>query len=149
MKVILLESVRGFGKFADIVNVKPGFARNFLIPMKKAIFATKPNLASFEERRVELEKVAAEKMQLAKARAEKLTALSGITLTAQANTEGKLFGSVGIRDIVKAIQAQGIEVEKSEIVLSSGAIQQVGEYEADFLLHSEVALKMKVIVASL
>jgi large subunit ribosomal protein L9 len=148
MKVILLDAVRGFGKFGDMVNVKPGFARNFLIPSQKAVFATKDNMASFEAKRAELEKVALEKLAVAKASAERLEKLASISLSAEANTEGKLFGSIGVAAIVKAINEAGVPVERSEVILSGGAIGQIGEYEADILLHSEVSLKLKVIVSA-
>ena len=103
MEVILLEKMRNLGALGEKVKVKPGFARNFLIPQGKAVYATKDNLAKFEQRRAELEKIAAEKNQQATARQQAINALSVITIAAKAGDEGKLFGSIGTRDIVEAI----------------------------------------------
>src|SRR5580704_3306480 len=125
MEVILLEKMRNLGALGDKVKVKPGFARNFLIPQGKAVYATKDNLAKFELRRAELEKLAAEKQQKAIARQQAINALSVITIPAKAGDEGKLFGSIGTRDIVEAINKSGVAVEKREIRLPEGTLRQL------------------------
>ncbi|RBP81757.1 50S ribosomal protein L9 [Marinomonas rhizomae] len=136
MEVILLDKVNKLGGIGDVAVVKPGYARNFLIPNKKAVMATKANLASFEERRVELEAQAAERKAAAEARALTLEGKT-FTITANAGDEGKLFGSIGTRDIADAISAQ-VAVEKAEIRLPEGAIRHTGSFEVDVQLHSEV-----------
>jgi large subunit ribosomal protein L9 len=146
MNVILLEKVGKLGNVGDQVAVKAGFGRNFLIPQGKAIPATKANIADFEARRAELEAAAAEKKAAAEARAEKLAELA-VTIEANAGDEGKLFGSIGTRDIAEAITAAGVEVAKSEVKLPEGALREVGEFEIDIQLHSEViqAVKLSVV----
>src|SRR5690606_37641077 len=116
MQVILLEKIDNLGGIGDLLKVKPGYARNFLIPKGKATVATSDNIAKFEERRAELEKRAAEEINAAKARAKKLEG-QAIRIRAQAGPEGKLFGSVGTVDIAEAISALGFEVERSEVRL--------------------------------
>lgn len=148
MNVILLEKMRNLGALGDKVKVKPGFARNYLIPQGKAVYANKENLAKFEQRRAEFEKMAAEKNAQALARQEKLNALSAITLTVKAGDEGKLFGSVGTRDIADAITKAGVEVEKREIRLSEGSIRMVGEYEIAIELGSDILATIKLNVVS-
>lgn len=143
MQVILLEKVRNLGSVGDKVNVKPGFGRNFLIPNGKAVFATEANIAKFEARRAELEAAAAEKLGQAKARAEKFQDMK-IVIQARAAEEGKLFGSIGIREIAKALADKGQKVEKSEIILSEGAIRKTGEYPITLQLHSDVAVTVIV-----
>lgn len=139
MEVILLEKMRNLGALGDKVRVKPGFARNFLIPQGKAVYATKDNLAKFEQRRSELEKLAVDKHKQALARLEKIKAVGGITLAAKAGDEGKLFGSIGTRDIVQALNKAGIEVEKREVRLSEGTLRNLGDYEVTIDLESDVA----------
>ena len=136
MEVILLDKVNKLGGIGDVAVVKPGYARNFLIPNKKAVMATKANLASFEERRVELEAQAAERKAAAEARALTLEGKT-FTIAAYAGDEGKLFGSIGTRDIADAISTQ-VAVEKAEIRLPEGAIRHTGSFEVDVQLHSEV-----------
>lgn len=136
MEVILLDKVNKLGGIGDVAVVKPGYARNFLIPNKKAVMATKANLASFEERRVELEAQAAERKAAAEARALTLEGKT-FTIAANAGDEGKLFGSIGTRDIADAISTQ-VAVEKAEIRLPEGAIRHTGSFEVDVQLHSEV-----------
>ena len=147
MEVILLEKVGRMGNVGDKVNVKAGYARNFLFPFSKAIPATKENLADFEARKVELMKIAAEKLAAAQARADKLSGVS-ITIEANAGDEGKLFGSIGTRDIADAITAAGHEVEKSEVLLPDGALRETGEYEVDLALGSDVIVTIKLAVVS-
>ncbi|HVV67891.1 MAG TPA: 50S ribosomal protein L9 [Gammaproteobacteria bacterium] len=143
MQVILLEKIRNLGNLGEQVKVKPGHGRNYLIPKGKALRATPENIAKFETRRVELEKAEAEHLASAKARAEKLTDLV-VEIKAKASEEGKLFGSVGTRDIIEAIHARGGEVDKSEIELPNGVIRQTGEYEVFVQLHTEVRVAIKV-----
>lgn len=143
MQVILLEKVKNFGSLGEEVSVKPGFARNYLYPQGKAIPATKANIEKFEARRAELEKVANEKLQAAKVKAEKLAALT-VTVSAKAGDEGKLFGSIGVRDLAEAITKAGVEVKKVEVDLADGAIRQLGEYEINVQLHSDVIGIVKV-----
>jgi large subunit ribosomal protein L9 len=143
MQVILLENVRNLGKMGGVVNVKPGYGRNYLIPQGKAASATAANMAKFEARRAELEKHMAETLAAAQARASKLENMT-ITVRVKAGEEGKLFGSVGTREIVKAIHDAGIEVNKSEVILSEGTIRQVGEYPIQLQLHSDVSVDIKI-----
>lgn len=145
MQVILLEKVGRLGNLGDKVNVKSGYGRNFLIPYKKAVAATEANIAEFEARRAELEKAAAERRGVAEARAAKLAELS-VTIGANAGDEGKLFGSIGTRDIAEAVTKAGIDVDKSEVRLPNGVIREVGEYEIDIQLHSDVIQAFKLIV---
>lgn len=145
MDVILLDKIGNLGNVGDKVSVKAGFGRNFLIPQGKALPATASNVAEFEARRAELEAAAAEKKVEAEARAAKLTDLS-ITIAANAGDEGKLFGSIGTRDIADAITAAGVEVAKAEVKLPEGALRDVGEFDIDVQLHSEVVATVKVII---
>mgnify|MGYP000102849299 FL=1 len=137
MEVILLEKIGKLGGLGDKVNVKSGFGRNYLLPQGKAVAATEDNVAKFEERRAELEKAAADKLATAQARAEELNELE-LSVVAKAGDEGKLFGSIGTRDIADAITAAGVEVAKSEVRLPEGALRTTGEFEINVQLHSEV-----------
>jgi large subunit ribosomal protein L9 len=143
MEIILLEKITNLGGLGDRVKVKPGYARNFLIPKGKATEATPANLARFEARRAELERVAAELLAKAKTRAEQLAELI-VTLSVKTGSEGRLFGSVGAADIANAVSAAGIELQKHEIRLSTGSIRQIGEYDVDLLLHPEVKTQIRV-----
>jgi large subunit ribosomal protein L9 len=146
MNVILLERIRNLGDLGEEVGVKPGFARNFLIPQGKAVRATAANRQVFEARRSDLERVSQDRLVAAQARAEKLTNVQ-VTITAKAGEEGKLYGSVGTQDIADAVSAaQGVEVAKSEVRLPTGVIRVIGEYEIDLHLHSDVTVTVKVIV---
>jgi large subunit ribosomal protein L9 len=127
----------------DKVVVKAGYARNFLFPFHKAVPATRENLANFEARRAQLELKANESRAQATARAEKLDGME-VTVLARAGDEGKLFGSVGARDLADAINAQGVHVEKREIQLPTGPLRQLGEYEINLQLHSDVKATVKV-----
>ena len=147
MEVILLESVQKLGELGEKVIVKSGYGRNFLIPQKKAVPATAENLQRFEERRAELEALAGEKLAVAKSRAEKVGALS-ISIATNAGEEGKLFGSITVRDIADACEAAGVEVEKSEVRLPSGPIRELGQYEIDIHLHPEVDAVLKLTVVA-
>ncbi len=143
MEIILLEKITNLGGLGDRIKVKPGYARNFLIPKGKATEATLANLARFEARRAELERIAAELLAKAKARAEQLAELI-VTLSVKTGSEGRLFGSVGAADIANAVSAAGIELQKHEIRLSTGSIRQIGEYDVDLLLHPEVKTQIRV-----
>jgi len=146
MEVILLENISKLGKLGDTVNVKAGFGRNYLIPQGKAVYATDANTAEFEARRSELETAAASQLQAAETRAEAITALGTLTIPANAGEEGKLFGSVGTRDISDAITAAGVEIDKSEVRLPEGVIRDLGEYEVMLQLHGNVATNIAVSV---
>jgi large subunit ribosomal protein L9 len=146
MEVILLENINKLGKLGQTVNVKAGFGRNFLIPQGKAVHATEANTATFEARRAELEAAAAAQLAAAQARADQINALGGVTITANAGEEGKLFGSVGTRDIADAITARGVEVDKSEVRLPSGALRELGEYEIAIQIHGDVTATVKLSV---
>lgn len=146
MEVILLEKMRNLGALGDKVKVKPGFARNFLIPKGKAVYANKENLVRFEARRAELEKNAAENLAKATTRQQALSALTVVTISAKAGDEGKLFGSIGTRDIADAICKAGVEVEKRQVRLPSGSLRMVGEYEITIDLESDVTATVKVSV---
>ncbi len=148
MEVILLEKVGRTGNVGDKINVKSGYARNFLFPYAKAIPATKENLADFETRKAGLMKVAADKLATAQARAAKLNGVS-IRIEANAGDEGKLFGSVGTRDIADALTAAGQAVEKSEVLLPLGALREIGEFEVSISLGSEVTTMIKLTVVGI
>lgn len=145
MEVILLETIANLGDLGDKVNVKSGYGRNFLIPQKKAVPATKANLEEFEARRAELERVANEKLSEAQGRAEKINELS-VTVAVKAGDEGKLFGSITVRDIAHACEAKGVTVENSEVRLPEGPIRELGDYEVDVQLHPDVSAVLKLSV---
>lgn len=138
MDVILLENIGNLGGLGDQVSVKAGYGRNYLIPQGKAVPATPANVAEFEARRAEFERAAAEVLTAAQTRAQALAALEVITIEANAGEEGKLFGSVGTRDIAAAVTAAGCPVDKSEIRLPEGALRETGEYRIAVQLHPEV-----------
>ena len=149
MEIILLEKVDNVGVLGDKVTVKSGYARNFLIPQGKAVFASAANVAAFEERRAELEKQAAEKLEAAEARKAQIEALAdSVVISHQAGDEGKLFGTVGTGDIVDAVVAKGIEISKSEVRMPEGVFREVGEYEVMLHLHTDVNVALKVVVVS-
>ena len=147
MKLILLQKVVNLGGLGDKVDVKPGYGRNFLVPYGKAVPATAANVAAFEAKRAEYEAKADAVLAAAQAR---LAGLEGaeVTITANASTEGKLFGSVGARDIAEAFTAAGHKLEKSEVIMGEGAIRRTGEFEVTVHLHADVETKVKVIVAA-
>ncbi|MDH5191572.1 MAG: 50S ribosomal protein L9 [Gammaproteobacteria bacterium] len=148
MEVILLEKVDNLGNLGDKVNVKAGFGRNFLIPGGKALPATEENLKDLEARRAELEKIAAEALAAAQARADKINALGSVTIASKAGDEGKLFGSIGTSDIVEAMAAAGVEITKQEIRLPEGPIREVSETEIAIHLHTDVNAAINVIVVA-
>ncbi|HPF58345.1 MAG TPA: 50S ribosomal protein L9 [Candidatus Competibacteraceae bacterium] len=143
MEIILLERIADLGVLGDRIKVKPGYARNYLIPKGKATEATSKNIARFEARRAELERVAFEALATAKARAEQLAELI-VTLSVKSGSEGRLFGSVGAADIANAVSAAGIELQKYEVRLPEGSIRQTGEYDVDLHLHPEIKTQIRV-----
>ena len=147
MELILLQKVTNLGNLGDKVNVKPGFGRNYLVPQGKAVPATPANLAEFEARRAEYEAKANDALAAAEARKAKLEG-AVVTIHANASTEGKLYGSVGPRDIAEALTKAGTEVSKSEVVLGEGAFRTVGEYEVVVHLHADVETPVKVNVVA-
>ena len=143
MNVILLESVENLGSIGDLVKVKPGYGRNYLLPQGKAALATPENMKAIEARRAELEKAAAAELAKAKERAKAFDNLE-LVVHANAGSEGKLFGSVGPIDIVEALAAVQVEAERSEIRMPEGPIQELGEYPIGVHLHSEVNAEVLV-----
>jgi large subunit ribosomal protein L9 len=148
MEVILLENVGSLGSLGDKVTVKAGYGRNFLLPQGKAVPATADNVAAFEARRAELEAAAAQALAAAQQRADAITQLARVQIAATAGDEGKLFGSVGTRDIADALTAAGCEVDKSEVRLPEGVIREVGEYEIMLQVHGDVAAMITVAVVA-
>jgi large subunit ribosomal protein L9 len=145
MELILLEKVQNLGDLGDKVNVKPGYGRNYLVPSGKAVPATAENLADFEARRAELEKLAWQKLSTAEERKSALEGLE-VTLSANASDEGKLYGSIGPREIAIAVTDKGIQIEKSEVVMGEGPIRYTGEHVVPIHLHADVETEIKVIV---
>ena len=145
MEVILFEKIDRLGGIGDLVNVKAGFARNYLLPQGKAKVATEANKAEIESRRAEFEKMAAEALAAAEQRRDQIEALN-ISITAKSGTEGKLFGSVGNIDIAAAITEAGVEVEKRDVRLPEGPIRQAGEYEITLHLHTDVDAVAKITI---
>ena len=146
MDVILMENVENLGSVGDKVNVKSGFARNYLVPQGKAKMATTANLAEFEAIRAELETAAAQALQEAQTRKQQIEALGAIELTARVGSEGKLFGSVGVADVSDAIASLGGNVEKSEIRMPEGALRVAGEHLVDIHLYTDVDTQVTVII---
>lgn len=143
MEVILLEKVEHLGGLGDQVKVRPGYARNYLIPQGKATEATPENVARFEARRAELEKKATDTLTGAEARRDRLADLT-VTLSARAGSEGRLFGSVTAADIAEAVSTAGIELKKHEVRLPEGPLRQTGEYEVEVRLHADVSTHIRV-----
>ena len=147
MELILLEKVQNLGDLGDLVKVRPGYARNYLIPQGKATFATEENKAAFEQRRKELEAAASQRLDEAKLRAQQMESLV-IEIARKAGDEGKLFGSVSTIDISEAVEARGMTLEKSEINLDEGALKTLGEHEVSVSLHPEVHFNIKIIITA-
>ena len=143
MNVILLESVENLGGIGDLVKVKPGYGRNYLLPQGKAALATPANMKAIEARRAELEKAEAEELAKAKERAKAFENLE-VVIHANAGAEGKLFGSVGPIDIVEALAAVQVEIERAEVRMPEGPVQEVGEYPIGVHLHSDVDVEVLV-----
>ncbi len=148
MEVILLDKLAHLGGLGDKVKVKNGFARNYLIPNGKAVMATEANVKMFEERKAELEKKIAADLAAANERASKIAELGSVTITAVAGEEGKLFGSIGTKDIADAITAAGVAVEKREVHLDNGVLRSVGEYDIALQVHADVSAQIKVIIVA-
>jgi len=147
MNVILLDKVENLGDIGDLVTVKPGYGRNYLLPQGKAALATRENMAEFEARRAELEKAAAEELKAAKARAE-LVAGMDLVIPANVGPEGRLFGSVGPVDIEEAFSKVGVEVAKAEVRMPDGPIHEVGDFTIGLHLHSDVNVDINVKVVA-
>ena len=147
MNVILLDNVENLGSIGDLVKVKPGYGRNFLIPQGKAALATPENIKQMEARRAELEKVAAEELAAAKKRFESINGTE-VVISANAGSEDKLFGSVGPIDIVEAMAGVQVEAERSEIRMPEGPIQELGEFQIGVHLHPEVDAEITVRVVA-
>jgi large subunit ribosomal protein L9 len=145
MELILLEKVLNLGDLGDKVDVKSGYGRNFLVPQGKAVPATRENVEMFEARRAELEAAESEKLGSAEARKEGLADLV-IELTANASEEGKLFGSIGPREIAMAATEKGQPLEKSEVAMGEGPIRETGEHEVVIQLHADVETTIRVVV---
>jgi large subunit ribosomal protein L9 len=143
MKVILLDKVENLGNLGDLVTVKPGFGRNYLIPSGRAAPATRENIQAFEARRAELERAATEALAAAKARADRLAGMS-VSIARKAGEGGRLFGSVGTADIAEALSGAGAEVKRQEVRMPEGQIRNVGTYEIQLHLHPEVNVTVKV-----
>ncbi|XBS70430.1 50S ribosomal protein L9 [Acerihabitans sp. KWT182] len=148
MQVILLDKIANKGKLGDTVDVKAGYARNYLVPQGKAVPATKKNVAEFEGRRAELEAEVAKVQAEAQARADKITELGSVTIASKAGDEGKLFGSVGTRDIAEAITAAGVPVAKSEVRLPNGVLRTIGDHDISIQVHGEIFATLDVIVVA-
>ncbi len=146
MELILLQKVTNLGGLGDKVTVKPGYGRNYLVPTGKAVPANAANIAAFEAKRAEYEAKAKDILSAAEGRKAKLEGAS-VTIHANASTEGKLFGSVGTRDVAEAFTKAGFKLEKSEVVMGEGPIRRIGEFDVLVHLHADVEAKVKVIVA--
>ncbi|MFM8333528.1 MAG: 50S ribosomal protein L9 [Candidatus Methylumidiphilus sp.] len=147
MEIILLEKVANLGNLGDKVTVSPGYGRNFLIPTGKAVRASAERLAEFEQRRAELEKKAAAKFAAAQARGEALSKLA-VTITQKAGEEGRLYGSVGTKDIADAVSAAGVAVSKNEVRLPNGPIRHIGDYEIKLHIHADLDAILALKVAA-
>lgn len=147
MEIILLEKVRNLGNLGDKVNVKPGYGRNYLLPQGKAVPANAANLEAFEKRRAEYEAKASDALVQANARKDKLAEVA-VTIAAHASPEGKLYGSVGPREIADALQAAGHPVHKNEVIQGEGPFRNIGEYEVVLHLHADVQAAAKVTVVA-
>lgn len=147
MEVILLDNIGKLGDLGDKVTVKPGYGRNYLVPYGLAVPATKDNVEAFEAQRAELEAQAAERKAQAETRAAQLAEIE-LSLVAKAGEEGKLFGSIGPRDLAEAMAQAGIEVAKSEVRMPEGPIRQTGEYDIALQLHAEVTSSVRVVVVA-
>ena len=145
MELILLEKVLNLGDLGDTVNVKPGYGRNYLVPQGMAVPATAENVARFEARRAELEVVAGDKLAVAENRRKAMADVT-VEFVANASDEGKLFGSIGPREIATAVSEMGYPLEKSEVVMGEGPIRYTGEYDVIVQLHADVETTVKVII---
>ena len=142
MDVILLENIQNLGGLGDLVSVKPGYARNFLVPYGKAVWATDDARVKVDERRVQLATLEEERLDVARAKSERLPA--ELTVSRKAGEDGKLYGSVSAADIAEILQEQGIAVGRSEVSLPHGLIKEIGEMDLDILLHPEIRARLVV-----
>jgi large subunit ribosomal protein L9 len=147
MQIILLEKVTNLGGLGDVVKVRDGFARNYLIPHGKAKRATKENLAQFEQRRADLEKAQAQQLSDAQGKAEKLEGLT-VQLSQKAGVDGKLFGSVTNADVAEALKAQGFDVAKANVRMPQGPLKNIGEHLLKVALHTDVVVTVNVVVVA-
>ncbi len=147
MEVILLEKIANLGGLGDKVSIKSGYGRNYLVPQGKAVAATADKIKEFEARRAELEKIEAEKLAAAQSRGKALTKLD-IVISHKAGDEGKLFGSVGTQNIADAMTEAGVKIEKHEVRMPEGVIRQVGSYDIDINLHSDVVITKSIAIAA-
>ncbi|KMN32324.1 MULTISPECIES: 50S ribosomal protein L9 [Chromobacterium] len=147
MQIILLEKVANLGQLGDVVKVKDGYGRNFLIPQGKAKRATEANLKQFEARRAELEAKQAEILADAKVRAEKLNE-AVVTIAQKAGVDGRLFGSVTNADVAEAVTAFGVAVKRTEVRLPNGPFKAIGEYDIEIALHHDVVTPIKIVVVA-
>ena len=145
MEIILMDKVTNLGNLGDVVNVKAGYARNYLIPQGMAKRANKANIAAFAERKAELERLAGEKLAAAQARAEKMGGIT-ITIAQKAGVDGRLFGSITNADIAEAIIASGVQVQKSDVRLPNGPFKAIGEYNVEVALHHDVVVEIQLVV---
>lgn len=145
MQIILLEKVNNLGQLGDVVRVKDGFARNFLIPQRMARRATAANIAEFATKRADLEKAAADKLVAAQAVGDKLAGIT-LSISAKSGVDGRLFGSVTNADVAEALGKQGFKVEKAQVRLPQGPLKTVGEYAVTVALHTDVAADINVSV---
>ena len=146
MEIILLDKIAHLGGLGDKVKVRNGYARNFLLPQKKAVLATEENLKKFEAERVMYAAKIAAELEAAEQRAASINELGQVVIASNAGDEGKLFGSIGTRDISEALTAAGVEVHKSEVRMPDGVIRSIGEYEITIQLHADVKTTIKVVV---
>ena len=147
MQIILLEKVVNLGNLGDVVKVKDGYARNFLIPKRMAKRATPAAMAEFEVRRIELEKIAADKLAAAQGVADKMAGLK-VSVARKAGMDGRLFGSVGNADVAEALKAAGFDVDKSSIRMPDGPLKAIGEFPLDVALHTDVLANISVVVVA-
>ncbi len=147
MDIILLQRIKNLGKLGDKVSVKAGYGRNYLIPQGQAVAATEANTAAFEARRAELEKAEADVLAAAQARADQLNEVN-IVITAKSGDEGKLFGSIGTRDIADALTNAGLTVDRAEVRLPNGALRNTGEFNIAIQLHHDVVAEVLVTIVA-
>ena len=142
MDIILLEKISNLGELGDLVSVKPGYARNFLVPQSKAVWATADAKTRVDERRRELAQLDAERLEVAQAKSDLLPA--GLTLQRKAGEEGRLFGSVAAPDVIDSLAEMGITVQRSEVSMPNGPIKEIGQHTIEVILHSEVRKTLDV-----
>lgn len=145
MQIILLQKVQNLGDLGEVVKVKPGYARNYLIPQGKASMATEANIEIFQQRKAELISKEKDSLAAATARAESIEGLE-VTVSSNASPEGKLYGSIGTREIAEKLTENGFPVDKSEVTLSEGVFREVGEYDVELKFHADVTSNFKLLI---